>query len=421
MTASGLRELVEGAEKAAEGNDVDGAVVLYHKVIEAANMDGDEDIREREKAIYALGSLLAREKRADELGSLLKSVRPFFAQIPKARTAKIVRTLIDNIAKTGCSVEAQMQLCRESIEWTKEEKRSFLKQRVEARLADLCLQNRDYQEALALLSSLVYEVKKMDDKALLVEIHLLESRAHHALRNVPRSRAALTAARTAANAIYCPPALQGQIDIQAGVLHAEEKDYKTANSYFFEAFETFDSLDDSAATKSLKYMLLCKIMTNNPQDVHTIIGGKLALKYGGRDIAAMAAVADSYSARSLEKFNIALDDFVQELKHDDLVNRHLANLYDKLLEQNLCKIIEPFSEVQLDHISHLIQLPTPTVEKKLSQMILDKTFHGVLDQEQNMLVVYEDPVKDELYTTALDTIANMNKVVETLYSKAQNL
>lgn len=420
MQSSFLSANADSLAQALEAVNPNESISLMYHILEDPS-SSSEALRIKEQTISKLSDLLTQEKKAEELRSLLTQLRPFFSLIPKAKTAKIVRGIIDAVAKIPGTSDLQISLCKEMVEWTRAEKRTFLRQRVEARLAALLMENKEYSEALNLLTGLIKEVRRLDDKLLLVDIDLLESKLHFSLRNLPKAKAALTAARTAANAIYVPPAQQGTIDLQSGILHAEEKDYKTAYSYFFEAFEAFNALEEPRAVFSLKYMLLCKIMVHQADDVAGIISSKAGLNYVGPDLDAMKAVADAHSKRSLKFFEIALRDYKPQLEEDPIVHRHLSSLYDTLMEQNLCRLIEPYSRVEIAHIAELIELPIDHVEKKLSQMILDKKFAGTLDQGAGCLIIFDDPKTDAIFPATLETISNIGKVVDSLYVRSARI
>jgi len=383
----------------------------------------DEPVhRIKELAIYKLGRIYQKEGRPEDLGALTKEFRPFYATIPKARTAKIVRTIIEMVSQVDGTMNLEESLCKDCIDWCNEEKRTFLRLRVENRLAVLMFRQDKFVDALELVNKLLREVKKMDDKQLLVEIHLTEARIHHALRNVPKAKAALTASRTAANAIYVIPTVQANIDMMSGTLHAEEKDYKTSYSYFFEAFEAFNQLGDTVpALEVLRYMLLCKIMSGNADDVQAIVNGKSGSKHAGIEIDAILAITKAAKDRSLEQFQDSLAKFDAQLVQNRLINTHLQRLYEDLKEANLIKIIEPFSRVEVEHVAALIKLPADEIELKLSQMILDKKFSGILDQGKGHLIVYPDHVKEPEYEAALQTISNMGDVVDSLFRRAEKL
>jgi len=382
----------------------------------------EEELKKNESKIMELGKEYREQGKAEDLGRLIKLIRPFTKLLSKAKAAKLIRGLVDMYLDMGADTGYEVTLCKECITWATEEKRIFLRQALEARLIGLYYDTGNYQAALADGAKLLKELKKLDDKNLLVEVQLLESKTYHALSNLPRARAALTSARTTANSIYVPPKIQAQLDLQSGILHAsEEKDFKTAFSYFFEAFEQYDSVEDPMATKALKYMLLSKVMLNLPDEVTNLVSGKLALRHSGPDMESMKAVALAAKARSLADFQIAVKTYKVQLEDDMIVAKHLDTLYSNMLEHNLCRIIEPYSKVQVDYVASKIGLAKSEVEKKLSQMILDKKFLGILDQETGVLIIFTKESRDKTFDDVIETVSAMNCVVDRLYQAAKKL
>merc|ERR1711971_380606 len=134
----------------------------------------------------------------------------------------------------------------------------------------------------------------------------------------------------------------------------------------------------------------------------------------------MKAVAQAAKQQNLLVFEERKQVYEYELLDDPVIRRHFTYLYNTLLEDNLKKIIEPYSEVQIDFIAENIGLPMEKILQKLSEMILDEIIKGTLDQGKNCLVVFEEPESTELFDNAIDTFANLNLVVDSLYEKTQN-
>ena len=97
----------------------------------------------------------------------------------------------------------------------------------------------------------------------------------------------------------------------------------------------------------------------------------------------MRAVAKAHQNRNLAEFEKALRDYRDgmwwmhwvfihsrihamsiELSSDPTIRSHLAALYDTLLEQNLLRIVEPYSVVEIDHVARQVGQGRQSVEAK---------------------------------------------------------
>jgi 26S proteasome regulatory subunit N6 len=380
-----------------------------------------------EKTLNALLKVYIDIGDGSKFSDVLIHLKPFFASIPKARTAKLVRIIIQALRKVPGTQDLQVQLCNEWIEWAKTEERTLLRQRLETELSEILLEQRRFQEALDILQRLSLELRKVDHKSQLIEVHLIESRTFRGLGDFSRAKAALTAARTNAAAVYTTPLLQGQLDLESGILFNDDGDYRTASSYFAEAFDAFSNAGDSRAIDALKYRLLCRILDGKANECQAIeAAAAISLqnsKVGGiqknTEVEIMMKIAHASEEKSLHQLVEVINECQADIDSDPVISSNVKNLIDSLEEQHLLRIVKPYSAVELSRIAELIQLDVEQVESKLVQMILDQKLKASINQADGILNIFEDEEANELLTESIELIENMDGVVDALYSRCK--
>merc|ERR1712093_449540 len=101
-------------------------------------------------------------------------------------------------------------------------------------------------------------------------------------------------------------------------------------------------------------MMLCKIMSKNYKDLNTLINSKTVLDFSGPSLFRMESISKACEKKSLRKLKKILMKF--EKVEDPLLKSKIIQLLNGLEEENLKKILKPYSKVQILHIVNLIDL-----------------------------------------------------------------
>ncbi|GBE58681.1 26S proteasome regulatory protein subunit N6 [Babesia ovata] len=507
-----------------------------------------------EDVLYVIVYHLIETKQTDAmLGALVRN-EAFFCVLPQAKTAKLVRSVLERLSQEVKDLDVLYKVFSIYRGWCESKKRTFLGLRLDLKIAILLLLRRNYSAALSTLDRLQQEVKALEDKPLLLDIYLVQAKACLLVRNVVRMKIALSNAKNIASNINTPTYVNAEIDLLSGLVCLSEKDYGTAYSYFFEAYEGFhmavggthsvlfpnlarakakakvlgelttdtvapalvsnaavslmvgegelyschptisdispvfftfynlteykrgaeagntgsdlpavdacgshylqyygmlnldlaakglDSaeqmhfesveepldigmlarIDERKLVQALKYLLLTVVITGRNDEMIPLLAAKNKQKFVNHvECKMIQRISTCYKNSSLVEFEKLLTEFKQVILMDPVLQQEIHRLYEALLERNITRILQPYSNVQIDFVANKLCLPQQKIEKKLAEMILDGKLRGTIDQGQANLVIYEEEEHETFYEDVNKTVGHMTTVIDTLYEKAQ--
>merc|ERR1712150_424156 len=152
------------------------------------------------------------------------------------------------------------------------------------------------------------------------------------------------------------------------------------------------------------------------KDLNSLVSSKVVLDFPVPEVTKMHDISKACEQRDVKKLEKAIQNFTTD---DTLITAQLRELAETLEQENLLKLLEPYSKVQIHHIAKLIDLPVDHVTRKLSHMILDGKLHGILDQGSGAVIMYQQEKDDKSFEYALETIESLEDVVDQLLTRAQ--
>ena len=340
--------------------------------------------------------------------------------ISRAKIIKNFNELLEIIQSIPNTLKLLISICESTIEWATKSNKNLFKQQIEYKLAQFYFKDNQCPKSLSLIASLLRNAKQMDDKLFAVELQLLEANVHRKVKNVAKARGAMTGAKVDANSIFIQPVLQGEIDMVSGFINGMEKDYTTAASYFYEAFENYYSLNmKNEMITALKYLILMKIMQKRIGDIENLMVNKhIVIHSDNINVVALNEIAKAYEKRNIDEYNRNIEKYQNELVNDEFVKENLEMLYNELLQENICRILEPYSCIELEHIAKMIKLDVKQIEKIIRLMIIEDKINGIIDQNRGILILYEDINSNRILSSGVELIGELNKLVDTLSEKA---
>ncbi|WUR02605.1 proteasome subunit RPN6 (RPN6) [Vairimorpha necatrix] len=374
--------------------------------------DKNASQEEKEVAFLEIQKFSLENNDFDSLKMNIINIKESWSNITTARITKIIKKIFDMVPCDFATLENMSKVLDDLIEWATKDNKNLLRLDLECKRIYVYIYVSKYHEALTRIKEIAKDLKKFDDKNNLIGLYVYESKAFYKIKNFNRAKSSLTAARALAVSTYCSYELQAQIDLFNGMYLCDERNYKTAFSYFLESIEgfTIDKKYDYACI-SLRYLILSKIISKNQNEIDTIFKNKNATRHvPDAVVQLLIKIGKCCTERNLRLYLDLLNENKSLIENDEFMTSHLGYLYDILLENNILKIIESYSVIYLDFICKELNFEMNEIEKRVRKMILDKEINGILNHSDMSLILYDSKEDHSMEKDCLEQIKKLENI-----------
>ncbi|CEF64350.1 26S proteasome non-ATPase regulatory subunit 11 [Strongyloides ratti] len=353
-----------------------------------------------------------------KLGEILQELKPVLRILSSRRLEKFLTKIADVVSSSKSNYLKRANVLQTLIIVVFDINRHYLGYNLLLKYLKHCNNNKMYRNVVRSAKRIIHTLKIMSVNDILIEIYLEESIAYYCLKNYMKAKAALMNAKTLSNASNLEPVIQSKLDMHSGAIFLIEKEYHTAFSYFYEALESYDGNNKKKeAIQAIQYLCLTKLMINKPDEVKNFISSKFGIKYYGEELYCMEQMANAVAKKCVKLFDTAAKNY-PSFQDDVVMKSSLKHLYNFMFDQDILRIIKPYSFVEIDFIATKIGLASNKIEQRLCTMIIDGQIEGKINHDNRSLEIIPT-TKYEKDTEILDLSHTLIKKVDLITTISQ--
>eukprot|EP00792_Barthelona_sp_PAP020_P005972 TRINITY_DN2865_c0_g1_i1.p1 TRINITY_DN2865_c0_g1~~TRINITY_DN2865_c0_g1_i1.p1 ORF type:complete len:436 (+),score=116.85 TRINITY_DN2865_c0_g1_i1:33-1310(+) len=348
-----------------------------------------------EESILESTNKIIIEQNIEQLSALFIAINEYLFEIPKPKSSRIVKKMAQSSMKINNAVE-RIDFLLKCVDFSIEQKRKYSTLKLKTFLAETYHEAKQYPKAIELTEEILRAFRKSEDFLSLVQTYLLQSEIYLSIGDALKAKSSLVAAKANSNKVDLTAHLSGRLNLQNGLINLETSEYTTAYSYFLEGFEAFASL---AKTKSDYYlmaycsmfMVLSKFLSRKAFNFERIISKSLLLKFQEfseilDEFQLLTDLNKIVGTKNLRKFQLFLDNHEGQFSHPYFV-KFLQNLKQTMIEENVLKVIRPYSKVELDFLAKRVGIDENRIVKIMEKLVISDKLDCLLDQADGILFI----------------------------------